>query len=254
MSILITNDDGYRSPGIRALHDALIGLDELWLSAPAEERSGVSHAFTMNKPIRVNAVEWVAGNRGFSVHGMPADTVKLALSTLMDKPADYVVSGINAGENSGVDLLYSGTVAAAMEANIMGINAIAFSMASKSYEDYSFAARFARILTGMMLEHGLPPGIMLNVNFPPVPESEIKGVRITTQAESRYEQVIKSEVINEPELAYHVDYKKTIFGDTTNCDYLAIRDNYVSVTPIHARWTDLNMIPIIENWDIEAEL
>ncbi len=249
MRILISNDDGYSAPGIRALYDALESLGEVWLSAPASERSGVSHSFTMRDVLRVDNVDWVAGGRGFAVHGMPVDSVKLAIRSLMDGMPDIVVSGINQGENTGVDLLYSGTVAAAMEGAILGVPSVAVSLASKRYNDFSVAAKYAQQVVEQVLAHGIPKGNLINVNVPPLSLAEIKGVRLTKQGASRYIEQVRCEKGKNGVDCHWTEYHKELTEDGAGTDIEAIRDGYVSITPVHARMTETRMLKTLEDWD-----
>ena len=250
MHILITNDDGYQAPGIRALYDALEGLGTLWLVAPSEERSGVGHAFTIRDPLRVDLVEWVPDKCGYAVHGMPADAVKIAIRSIMPEPPSLVVSGINAGENSGVDLFYSGTVAAAMEGMIFGIPAIALSLASRTYEDYTAAAKFARTITEAVIKRGLPDGVMINVNVPPLPAEKIAGVKVTRQAKSRYVEKVRRDDDQNGGDCYWVEYRKDLLEDGAGTDMQAIRDGCISVTPVHGRLTEFDMMETVEGWKL----
>jgi len=250
MHILLTNDDGYQAPGIQALYNALEGLGELWIVAPESEKSGVSHAFTIRDPLRVDLIDWMNDNHGYAVHGTPVDAVKLAIRSLMPAPPALVVSGINRGENTGVDLLYSGTVAAAMEGAIIGIPSVAISLASKEYSDYTVAARFARRICKEMLARELPSGVLLNVNIPPLPEAQIAGVRVTHQADSRYiEHVERRDDPNGGD-CYWVEYKKMLIGNGKGSDIEAIKGNYISVTPVHSRFTRFDLLPVVKGWDL----
>jgi len=250
MHILLTNDDGYNAPGIKVLYKALEGLGELWIAAPVNEKSGVSHAFTIKDPLRVDLIEWMNDNHGYAVHGTPVDAVKLAIRSLMPEPPALVVSGINQGENTGVDLLYSGTVAAAMEGAILGIPSIAISLASKQYSDYSTSARFARNICKEVIERGLPAGVLLNTNIPPLPEERIAGVRITHQAESRYIEGVERRDDPNGGDCYWVEYEKVLVGDGNGSDVEAIKNNYISVTPVHSRFTQFDLLPEIKSWNL----
>lgn len=250
MRILLTNDDGIDAPGIKALFEGLRDLGEVWVVAPSDERSGVSHAFSIHGPLRVDHADWVPGSRGYGVHGTPVDAVKLAIRSLMPEAPDLVVSGINRGENTGVDLLYSGTVAAAMEGAVFGVPSVAISLASKDSGDYSVAARFAADIVVEIFRRGLPPEIMLNVNVPPLPEAQIRGVKVTHQAQSRYvEQVRRIDSPNGGE-CYWVEYEKILTAEGSGSDIEAIRQNYISVTPIHAKLTVTELLPQIEEWNL----
>ncbi|MFH0765704.1 MAG: 5'/3'-nucleotidase SurE [Calditrichota bacterium] len=249
MIILLTNDDGINAPGLRALFNALQGLGELWVVAPLHERSGVSHAFTPQGPLRVEESVW-DGIRVYAVEGNPADAVKIAVRSLLPEKPALVVSGINNGENTGIDLIYSGTVAGAREGAIFGIPALAMSKLSKNYPDFSASAAFARRMSQWILERGLPPGILLNVNVPARPESQIRGVRITHQAASRYEEVVDRQSLGDGVSACDwVDYYKILAEDGHGSDFEAVKAGFISVTPVHHRLTDFDFIPQLERWD-----
>ena len=174
--ILITNDDGIRAPGLKALEEGLISVGEVIVVAPEREMSATSQSLSLHSPLRIHAID----DHHYSVEGTPADTVIIALHHLLKEKPDLVVSGINPGGNLGENVIYSGTVAAAMEATLHGVPAIAVSLASRKRKDFSRAAAFAAQLAVKILAEGLPSGIMLNVN---VPRDEVRGIRITRQSQ-----------------------------------------------------------------------
>ncbi len=254
MIILLTNDDGIDAPGLKALHCALEGLGELWVVAPVEEQSGVGHAFSINGPLRVIPKDHGDGGRWFAVDGTPADAVKLAVRSLLPEVPVLVMSGVNRGENTGVDLLYSGTVAAAREASVFGIPAVAVSLCSKTFPRFSAAAAFARRLAETMMENGLPRGTMLNVNFPPLPPGRIRGVRITHQAASRYEETVRREVEPRGMFCHWESFTKVLDEEGDGSDVEAVRQSFVSVTPVHHRLTDREFIAEMADWRLDGLL
>ncbi|MCF7811922.1 5'/3'-nucleotidase SurE, partial [bacterium] len=169
MNILLTNDDGIHAKGIEALKNSLSAIGDVYVVAPALEQSGVSHAFSILGMLRYEEVRLNGKLYGYAVNGTPVDTVKLALDEILPEPPDVIVSGINHGENSGVNILYSGTLAAAMEGTVLGIPAIAVSVASLHATDFSTAADFIRKLCLRLSELKLPRDTMLNVNVPNLP-------------------------------------------------------------------------------------
>ena len=181
--ILVTNDDGIHAEGIQRLEEAMLPLGEVTVAAPEREMSATSQSLSLNSPLRVHRVD----ARHFAVAGTPADAVILAIHHLLAKRPDLVVSGINPGGNLGENIVYSGTVAAAMEATLHGVPAIAVSLASRKQLDFSRAADFAQRLAAKVLNEGLPTGVMLNVN---VPRGEVKGVRITRMSRKISQNVI----------------------------------------------------------------
>jgi len=188
MRILISNDDGVMAPGIRALASALSSIADIDVIAPDRNRSGASNSLTLAQPLRVRQLD----NGYYSVEGTPTDCVHLALTGYFDTVADIVVSGINDGANLGDDILYSGTVAAAMEGRFLGLPAIAISMVGSNIKHYETAAVIARHLVLKLQSHSLPSQTILNVNVPDLPVHEIKGLVVTRLgSRHRAEPVIK---------------------------------------------------------------
>ena len=196
MKILLTNDDGINAEGILALYDALKDMAEVTIVAPDSERSAVGHGITIADPLRVKEFKRDGKVIGYSTSGTPADCVKLGVSTLMDGNPDIVVSGINAGPNLGINVLYSGTVSGAMEGAILGIPSMAVSLASWTDCDYRFAAHHTCVLVNDIIAMKLPAGTLLNVNFPAIPENLHRGEMFTFQSRvawtDRYDKRIVS--------------------------------------------------------------
>ncbi len=184
MRLLLTNDDGHRAPGLNALAAALSVDHEVVVVAPDRELSGISHAITLTEPIAIRALNGREVGTGWAVKGTPADCVKLAFWRLLaDNRPDLVVAGINRGANVGLNLLYSGTVAAAREASLLGLRAVAFSLDSHSpTADFGPAARLARRIVDLILKSELPAGLALNVNFPVAEELDLAMCRLTKQS------------------------------------------------------------------------
>jgi len=230
--ILITNDDGYGAHGIQVLADALENLGEVWVVAPNGEQSAVSHALTLHRPLRIHKM----AERRFTVDGTPTDCVTLSLGALMkETPPDIVVSGINFGPNMGVDVHYSGTVSAAFEGVILGVPAIAVSQVVA--EGYSFhpAARFARELTAWVLEHGLPPETLLNVN---VPVSPPKGVRLTRLGTRRYTEGVSEQRDPRGRRIYWIGGGEPLWESIPGTDFPVVHGGEISVTPLNLDMTD----------------
>jgi len=249
-TILIVNDDGINASGIRHLYDALTGLGDIWVVAPDKDKSGVSHACTIKRPLHVDHCDWVKDQHGWAVHGTPVDAVKLAIHSIMPTPPDLVVSGINRGENSGVDLIYSGTVAAAREGMIFGVPSIAISIRTDERIDFTNAINFAPKIANLILERGLPQGVFLNINVPNCPQSKLKGVRITTQAPSRYIDRFERHTSGSGSKYDWVSYRKVLTGDGEGTDFEARRENFISITPVHAKLTAAEYIPYLEAWKL----
>ncbi|WP_427366247.1 5'/3'-nucleotidase SurE [Candidatus Caldatribacterium saccharofermentans] len=235
--ILITNDDGFESPGIRALVRAFRKEAEIILVAPREERSCSSHSITARNPLRVREVE-VEGVRGYAVDGTPADTVILGLNLFPD--IDFVVSGINRGPNLGFDVFYSGTVAASLEAAMSGIPALAVSLVLNGYENYDLAAAiavevwrtFRDILRGER-------NLVLNVNVPDVPGREfLRGLRITELGDRFYVTGVREIAQSNGERVFVFEEVQRDPLFLENSDFEAVRENRVSVTPLRPNLTD----------------
>jgi 5'/3'-nucleotidase len=245
VKILVTNDDGILAPGIDALAKALVEVAEIAVVAPDRERSAVSHALTLHHPLRARLV---APGR-FSVDGTPTDCVNLGIHSLIDFHPDLVISGINRGANIGDDVTYSGTVAAALEATLMGIPAFAISLASNEEDaDYSNAARFAATLAGLVCRNGLPQDTFLNVNVPDVPSDSLKKPLITVQGKRCYEGTIVDKVDPRGRSYYWIGTADLDFHDIEGSDFAAIKRGHVSITPLHLDMTNHGSIALLNNW------
>ncbi|MBW4466504.1 MAG: 5'/3'-nucleotidase SurE [Pegethrix bostrychoides GSE-TBD4-15B] len=263
MKLLVSNDDGIFALGIRALANSLAAAGhQVTVVCPDRERSATGHGLTLHKPIRAEQVESVfaAGIPAWACSGTPSDCVKLALGALLEEPPDMVLSGINHGANLGTDVLYSGTVSAAMEGVMEGIPSIAFSLSSFAVQEFQPAANFARALVAQLSASPLPEAMLLNVNVPAVSESEIAGIAITRQGLRRYfDQFEKrvdprgktyywlaGEVLEEVndtpfDSAEALKLKGTDFDlawfQQIPTDVQAIRRNYVTITPLQSNLT-----------------
>jgi 5'-nucleotidase len=228
--ILVTNDDGVRSEGIRALADALRSLGDVTIVAPDGEASAIGHALTLARPLRLEEV----GPRIYCVDGTPTDCVNVAVVHLFDGKPDLVVSGINKGWNIGDDITYSGTVAGAMEGALLGIPAIAVSLRRTAVFDFEPAARAGAAVARVVLEAGLPPRTFLNVN---VPMGEPRGWRTTVQAERNHvTQVLRADdPRGRPYYWIHEGHTEWVSHDQS--DYEAVQSGYVSVTPLQPNLT-----------------
>lgn len=245
MKILITNDDGIYAPGINALTDALSQVADIAVVAPDRERSAVSHSLTLHHPLRaVRLAPW-----RYSVDGTPTDCVNLGVHSLIDFQPDMVVSGINRGANLGDDVTYSGTVAAALEATLMGIPAFAISLASlDDNADYSNAAKFAARLALILAEKGLPKDTFLNVNVPVSPDVLSLTPLVTVQGKRRYEGSIVDKVDPRGRSYYWIGAADLDFHDIEGSDYAAVKRGHISITPLHLDMTNHQSIPLLNNW------
>lgn len=247
MKILVTNDDGIFAPGIRALADSLASVGEVAVVAPDRERSAVSHALTLHHPLRAECLE--PGR--FAVDGTPTDCVNLGIHSLLDFHPDLVVSGINRGANLGDDVTYSGTVAAAMEATLMGIPAFAVSLVSREeHGDYGAAAAFSARLAVSILANGLPKDTFLNVNVPDVSPDLLRAPIVTTQGKRRYEGTIVDKVDPRGRSYYWIGTADLDFLDIDGSDFAAVSRGHISVTPLHLDMTNHRSIALIKGWDL----
>ncbi|WP_027883148.1 5'/3'-nucleotidase SurE [Meiothermus rufus] len=252
MRILVANDDGIFSPGIKALAFALRPLAEVNVVAPDVEQSGVGHSITFRRPLRFKhtAAAGFGEIPAYRVDGTPADCVVLG-SQLLGRP-DLVVSGINIGVNMGLDLTHSGTVAAALEGASMGIPAIAFSLDASGEElRFEEAARYAAVIARWVLRHGLPEKTLLNVNFP---NQKPQGVRITRLSTHRYEDSVVERVDPEGRPYYWVAGKPTAELEE-GTDFWAVRHGFISITPISLDYTNHAFAADLEHrFSLEADL
>ncbi|MDD4752199.1 MAG: 5'/3'-nucleotidase SurE [Desulfitobacteriaceae bacterium] len=249
MKILLTNDDGIQAEGIQTLRRALEEISEVTVVAPSYERSATGHGITVHKPIRAEKVKLGgSANEHWSVVGTPADCVKLALEVLMKSPPDLVVSGINHGANLGTDVLYSGTVSAAIEGAVNGLPAIAVSLVDISVLDFSFAAKFTARLCTLLKEKGFPK-TLLNVNIP-AQEELPKGVRITKMGSRHYVNTVESR--QDPrgrEYFWLAGDVVNVKGDGST-DVDAAQNNYISISPLFFDLTDYAIMEKVKSWEL----
>jgi len=234
MNILLTNDDGIHAPGLRALYDALSPVHQVWVVAPETEQSAAGHAVTLADPIRVNEVQVNGRFFGHAVGGTPADCVKIALFELLgDRRPDAVVSGINLGANVGVNLLYSGTVSAATEAAILGLPAVAVSLATYENPDFSHAADFAASLVGRLPELHLAPYVCLNVNVPALPRDQIDGVAWIKQCQIGIRERFSRRHDPRGKVYYWYETEGPIDAPEPDTDVSQLGRQRITITPIN---------------------
>ena len=233
--ILVSNDDGITSAGIAALEESLSDIGEVIVVAPDRDQSAASHALSLHRPLRVEEV----APRRFSVDGTPTDCVNLAVNGLIKgKRPDLIVSGINKGANVGDDITYSGTVSAAMEGTLLRIPSVAVSVAAKNGFMFESAAMYARTVSEFVLESGLPPNTLLNINVPNLPPEEIKGVRITKQGKRFYDDKIIKNKDPRGKNYYWIGGSDLAFRKTPSSDILSVMKGWISVTPVKLDFTD----------------
>jgi len=249
MLILLTNDDGITAPGIQELRLAFEPMTQVYLVAPDRERSATGHGITMHKPLRVEKKHFGNKTVGYAVSGTPADCVKLALEKLLPERPDLVISGINKGSNLGTDVLYSGTVSAALEAIINGIPSIAISLDFDVLGNFKTAADFATKLAALMLEQPIPENTLLNVNVPDLEKDEIKGVKVTKLGLRRYINSVEERTDPRGREYYWLggDIKDIPEDDS---DLYAVSQQYISITPLHYDLTNYSMIQQFKDWEM----
>ncbi len=249
--ILVCNDDGIEGEGIHVLAAAMKKIGRVTVVAPAEPHSGMSHAMTLGVPLRIK--KFLKNGRffGYTVSGTPVDCIKVALSHILPEKPDLIVSGINYGSNTATNTLYSGTVAAALEGAIQGITSLAFSLTTYEHADFTYAGKFARKLVKKVLLEGLPPDTILSVNIPNVAESQIAGVVITEQGSSRWQEdaIERHDMFGNP--YYWLSGTLRLLDETLRKDEFAIRQNYVTITPLSCDLTNHPFISAVEQWNLQ---
>lgn len=247
MHILLTNDDGIYADGIYALYQELKKIGKVTVVAPDGERSSVGHGITLSHPIWHKKVRRKGKFFGYGISGTPADCVKFAAAVLLKTKPDVVVSGINLGPNDGCSVFYSGTVAGAREAALMGIPSIAVSLDTFVNPDFSYAARCTANLAKTVMRQNLPQGTFLNVNVPHVPSSKIKGIKVTRQGTVPIHGSFRKRT--DPNLREYywmtgrVSFKKNDQGS----DSYALHGNYVTITPLHCDLTDYSFLNVLNH-------
>ena len=253
MNILITNDDGIYAPGLEALYKHLAGRNKVAVIAPDREQSAIGHAITLNEPLRANKVSVNGAFNGYAVTGTPADCIKMGILEILDFKPDMVISGINPGANVGVNINYSGTVAAAKEATLYGILAMAVSIHSRDAKYYDEAAGFIRELAELLFANGLPFGTFLNVNIPNRPFREIAGVRISRLDLEFFPEFIDKRVDPRKRTYYWQGCDSLPAGKTTDIDGSALCEDFISITPIKCDQTDYGVLEDMKGWEIRLK-
>lgn len=244
MKILVSNDDGVMAQGIKVLATELSRVAELVVVAPDRNRSGASNSLTLRDPLRVRQLE----NGYYSVEGTPTDCVHLALTGFLDSPVDMVVSGINEGANLGDDILYSGTVAAAMEGRYLGSPAIAISLVGDHFLNYQSAAIIARQLVIKLSHTNLPSQTILNVNVPDLPAEQIKGFQVTRLGTRHNAEATVKELDPRGRPIYWIGPPGQEADAGPGTDFHAINSGYVSVTPLHLDMTHYKVFDKLSHW------
>lgn len=250
--ILVTNDDGINAPGIRNLVEAVKGLGKIVVVAPDKPQSGMGHAITIGVPLRLHKVNLFDDIESYQCSGTPVDCVKLAVDKVLHQKPDICISGINHGANHSINVIYSGTMSAAVEAAIESIPSIGFSLLDYSLEaDFSAARKYARIIVEQMLQRRPDKHCVLNVNFPIATPEQIKGVKICRQAYAKYEEDFLERLDPHGRKYYWLTGEFVNFDEGTDTDVWALANSYVSVVPVQFDLTNYKLKKQIENdWDI----
>ncbi len=254
MIILITNDDGIYSEGIKILAKKFSSFGKVFVMAPDRERSAISHAITFHHPIRVEEVNFGENNtKAWSVDGTPADCVKLALDIILPQTPDIIISGINKGANLGNDIFYSGTVSAALEGALSGIPSIAVSLAVKKDKNnelyYANAAHITQKTALKVLESGFPSSTALNLNVPNT--KYINGTAVTKLGRVQYKNCFVKRTDPRGRIYYWLSGDIIEVNQDMETDVWAVKNNYISITPITFNLTNYEFIKLIKNWDLQ---
>jgi len=238
--ILVTNDDGVHAEGIRILAEALAPLGDITVVAPIQEASAIGHALTLRRPLRIETVD----ARTFAIDGTPTDCVNIAITHILHGNPDLIVSGINKGWNLGDDVTYSGTVSGALEGALLGIPSIAISAERvKDTAEFDPSARIAAQVAEAVLERGMPKFTLLNIN---VPRGEHKGFRVTVQARRNHVTVVSKRMDPRHRAYYWIEEGENQWEPHDRSDYQAVRDGYVSITPLQPDMTAHDAVPYVE--------
>jgi 5'-nucleotidase len=244
--ILVTNDDGYRSDGIRALADALGAVGQVTIVAPVDEKSAIGHALTLRHPLRLEAI----AENVYGVDGTPTDCVNIAITQVFKQLPDFVVSGINKGYNLGDDVTYSGTVSGALEGALLGVPSIAVSLRStRGKYDFSYAAKAAATMADAMLKRPLPARTFLNIN---VPKGQPRGYRVTVQAKRNHITSVAERHDPKGRPYYWIEEGQNDWEPHDRSDYQAVRDGFVSVTPLQPDLTAHDALTMVEELTFES--
>jgi 5'-nucleotidase len=248
MLILCTNDDGYLARGLRLLAEAARPLGEVHVVAPDREQSGTSHSLTMHLPVRARSV----GERTHSVTGTPTDCVYLATQALLPSRPDLVLSGVNHGMNMGEDVLYSGTVSAAMEATVFGIPSIALSYAGRTDIEHleAYGPLLARLLEQIARRDAFPHETLLNINLPPIPPEQVKGVQVTRLGRRSFTDALTRGKDPSGRPYFWIGGGTMEWASEEGTDFHAVENGYVSVTPLHLDLTNHALIADVSGWGL----
>jgi len=253
--ILVTNDDGITAPGIINLVEAVKDLGEIVVVAPDKPQSGMGHAITIGIPLRLHKVNFLGDIEAYQCTGTPVDCVKLAVDKVLHSKPDICISGINHGANHSINVIYSGTMSAAVEAAIESIPAIGFSLLDYSLEaDFTAARKYAKMIVEQMLKVTPEKHTVLNVNIPKAAENKIKGVKICRQAYAKYEEDFIERTDPHGRLYYWLTGEFVNFDEGKDTDVWALANDYVSIVPVQFDMTHYKQKEFMEkNWNLESK-
>ncbi len=249
--ILATNDDGITAPGLRALVETMREIGEVIVVAPDSPQSGMGHAITIHNHLRLDKVEVHGESLGYQCSGTPVDCVKLAVNKILHRKPDLLVSGINHGSNSSINVIYSGTMSAAVEGAIEGIPSIGFSLNNYDLNaDFKPAQKYIKSICEHVLKYGLPKDSLLNVNIPSVSASEIKGVRICRQAKAKWSEQFDERMDPNKRKYYWLTGNFVNQDPGEDTDEWALNNNFISVVPVQFDLTAHDVIPYLKDWKL----
>ncbi len=247
--ILITNDDGITAPGIKNLIEAAAPFGDIFIIAPDSPQSGMGHAITISKPLRLDKVKIYPEHTAYQCSGTPVDCVKLAVDKVLHRKPDILLSGINHGSNSSINVIYSGTMSAAVEGAIEGIPSAGFSLCDYSYEaDFSFAREVVQWTIHRILKHGLSKGTLLNINIPKLTLEQVKGYKICRQANAKWKESFDERLDPNGRKYYWLKGDFDNFDKGRDTDEWALKNSYVSVVPVQFDLTSHKDITKLHKW------
>lgn len=245
--ILVTNDDGITAPGIKNLIEAASGLGKVVVVAPDKAQSGMGHAITIGQPLRMDKVDLFGDIEAWQTSGTPVDCVKLAVDKILHRKPDLCISGINHGANHSINVIYSGTMSAAMEASIESIPSIGFSLLDYNFDaDFSAAKHYAHEIIKTVLTNNLDKHLLLNVNIPSVPLKKLKGIKVCKQAYAKYKEEFTERIDPHGKKYYWLTGEFINFDKNKDTDVWALKNNYVSLVPVQFDLTNYTLKKLLE--------
>ena len=251
--ILVTNDDGINAPGIRALIEVMNTIGDVYVVAPDSPQSGMGHAITINDALYCDSIKVMNGEpqKEFSCSGTPVDCVKIAINEILKRKPDLCVSGINHGSNSSINVIYSGTMSAAVEAGTTGIPSIGFSLLDYSLEaNFEASKKIVKTIVLQTLKNGLPKGVVLNVNIPKLNTSEIKGIKVCRQANAHWQEKFDKRTNPVGREYYWLSGEFVNEDEGEDTDEWALQNGYVSVVPVQFDLTAYKALGEINDWEL----